>query len=402
MCVRCALRLRASEVIGDIDGPLRPIYDAIVAAPQPFSAHNWLRSSGASRILAEIGDGSLTLSHAALDSHPKRRSADYLRRLLIANGLLEPRDEALFRLEVWVEDRLSGVEDPNHRQLLGAYGRWRVLRSARRRSERSRTGEMATRYAKCRLQAAIDFLEFLSSVGCDLSSCSQAEVDAWLSSGQPNADQVNEFLDWAAARKLCRGFVVLGRQRRDGAADDPERCWALARRLLRDEDLDLGDRVAGCLVLLYGQQLSRIVALRRDQLFADEDSGATFLHIGTMHIDLPAPLDEMCRQLARDGRRHQGVGSPAASLWLFPGLDPGRPLSAARLGERLRALGLEPAAGRRTALSYLAANLPAAVLGRLLGFSPTTAVRWVHAVGGDWNRYAAELARQQVIADGAE
>jgi hypothetical protein len=44
----------------------------------------------------------------------------------------------------------------------------------------------------------------------------------------------------------------------------------------------------------------------------------------------------------------------------------------------------------------LAAKMPAAVLADLLHLSPGTAVRWVHQAGGDWSRYAAELARERV------
>jgi len=76
---------------------------------------------------------------------------------------------------------------------------------------------------------------------------------------------------------------------------------------------------------------------------------------------------------------------------LFPGHLPGRPLTPARLGERLRTLGIYAQPGRRAALTGLAAQLPAAVLADLLHLHPTTAVRWMHDAGGDWNRYAAQL-----------
>lgn len=90
------------------------------------------------------------------------------------------------------------------------------------------------------------------------------------------------------------------------------------------------------------------------------------------------------------------MGSPTSTPWLFPGLLPGRPLSAARLGERLRRLGIQPQAARRATLTQLASTLPAAVLADLLQIHPTTAVHWVNQAGGDWNRYAAELARDRV------
>ncbi len=41
----------------------------------------------------------------------------------------------------------------------------------------------------------------------------------------------------------------------------------------------------------------------------------------------------------------------------------------------------------------LAAELPRAVLADLLNLHPTTAVKWMLQAGGDWTRYAAELAR---------
>jgi hypothetical protein len=52
-------------------------------------------------------------------------------------------------------------------------------------------------------------------------------------------------------------------------------------------------------------------------------------------------------------------------------------------------------ASRRATLTDLAAHLPAAVLADLLHLAPGTAVRWMREAGGDWTRYAAELARNR-------
>ena len=98
-CVRCALAARAAELTGGPDGRLRAVYEAIVAAPQPYSAHNWLRRSVAAKLLGEVASGQLALTHEALDAHRARRGADYLRHLLVANGVLPARDDALVRLE---------------------------------------------------------------------------------------------------------------------------------------------------------------------------------------------------------------------------------------------------------------------------------------------------------------
>ncbi len=53
-------------------------------------------------------------------------------------------------------------------------------------------------------------------------------------------------------------------------------------------------------------------------------------------------------------------------------------------------------AGRRAALTDLAARLPAAVLADLLHLAPGTAVRWMHEAGADWSSYAAQIARAAI------
>jgi len=144
-------------------------------------------------------------------------------------------------------------------------------------------------------------------------------------------------------------------------------------------------------VLLYGQQLSRIVGLTRDQV--EVSAGSTRLHLGTTPLDVPPPLGGLVSRLATARRPYGGVGSPAVTPWLFPGLGPGLPLTAYQLGQRLRRLGIEPAPARRSALAHLAARLPAAMVAQALGLAPGTAVRWAGTVGADWGTYAAQFAR---------
>jgi len=121
--------------------------------------------------------------------------------------------------------------------------------------------------------------------------------------------------------------------------------------------------------------------------------GTVLVRFGDHDVPVPAPLGVILTDLTRTGRTHTGTGSPAISPWLFPGGLPGRPITAPRLGDRLRAIGIHPMAGRRAALLDLAAQLPAAVLADLLNLAPGTAVRWMRQAGGDWSRYAADLAR---------
>jgi hypothetical protein len=176
-----------------------------------------------------------------------------------------------------------------------------------------------------------------------------------------------------------------------GATISQDQRWAHAARLLHDTTLDPTDRVAGCLLLLYGQPLSRIAVMTTSQI--TRSGQETLIQLGRHHVPVPGPLAAAITQLINDGRSHRGVGSPQQTAWLFPGHLPGRPITPDTLGGRLRALGIYAQPGRRAALLDLAAQLPAAVLADLLGLHYNTAARWMHQAGGDWTRYAAELAR---------
>jgi hypothetical protein len=174
---------------------------------------------------------------------------------------------------------------------------------------------------------------------------------------------------------------------------NPDTRWEIVDRLLHDDHLAVSDRVVGCLVLLYAQQLTRVVALTVDQVIVNHDG--VYLTLGPNQTIIPEPLGALLIDLATNGRPHTGVGTAAHSPWLFPGLHPGRPLHPSSLGLRLRQLAIPTMPGRRAALMHLASQLPAAVLAEMLHLQPSTAVHWVAAAGGDWNNYAAQIARNR-------
>jgi hypothetical protein len=395
-CEVCALKRRTSELLragtGRIPATLEPIYDAITATPTPRTALNWLRQGAGAALLAELAAGSLATSHEALDAHPHQQTAAYLRQMLVANGVLPPRDEALASTDRYLATVLAAVNQNPDRRLVRTYATWRVLPRLRRTAEHATRPRTYTRHAHTQINAAAQFLNWLATRDRTLPDATQPDIEDWLAGGSARY-AVRDFLLWAAQHDHCRVLTVptLGRNR-GGATDSDER-WASAAQLLHDENLDLTDRVAGSLLLLYGQQLSRITTMTTDQIINRD--AQTFIRFGHADAIAPEPLGALMLQLARDGRRYRGVGSPAQSTWLFPGMMPGRPLTASRLGERLRALGIRAQPARRAALMSLGAQLPAAVLADLLNIAPTTAVNWVRDAGGDWSRYAAQLARER-------
>ena len=304
--------------------------------------------------------------------------------------MLPARDEGLARLEAWVATTvLTNVQQPEHRRLLQAYATWRVLRRARRRAERNPTGRTPTGYPRTQLLVTARFLGWLDQRGVTLAHCRQRDLDGWLADGSTGYP-VRDFLGWAAEHHHSPTLIVSTLGRTTGTALDADQRWALLARLLHDDTLELTDRVAGTLLLCYGQQLSRIAVMTIEQVRRHDD--VVSVRFGAHDLTVPDPLSGLLTELIDVGRSHRGVGSPATSPWLFPGHLPGRPITASRLGERLRTLGVRALPGRRATLLQLAAEVPAAVLAELLHITPGTATRWTRDAGGDRSRYAAELA----------
>jgi hypothetical protein len=394
-CARCSLRRRTRQLLSDGTGTIAPqltgVFDAVTAARQPRSALNWLRKGAGAGLLADVAAGRLAISHQALDDCPRRRAADYLRHMLTATGALPPRDEELARAGQWLGTVLEAISPAADRRLVQAYATWQVMRRLRASAAAAARPRTPTAHARNHIRAAAGLLAWLRGRGTELAACGQADIDQWLRTG-PSACLARDFLAWAASRGHCRPLSIPAPPRATGPAISQDQRWKLAARLLHDDALDPTDRVAGCLLLLYGQPLSRIAAMTTSQVTRRD--GETFLRLGRHDVPVPGPLASTVRQLISGGRSYQGVGSPQQTAWLFPGHLPGRPITPDTLGERLRALGIYAQTGRRAALLDLAAQLPAAVLADLLGLHENTAAKWMHQAGGDWSRYAAELARR--------
>jgi hypothetical protein len=131
---------------------------------------------------------------------------------------------------------------------------------------------------------------------------------------------------------------------------------------LRDDSLALRSRVAGALVLLYGQIPSRIVELTVDSVMTT-DTG-TYLVLRDQPVLLPPPLAALTVELAARSSQEQSTTSwTEPPAWLFPGARPGSHFYAGRLSMALnKKLGVFVRPARGAALSALAADLPAPVL----------------------------------------
>src|SRR5207247_614041 len=222
----------ATAVCAQLSG----VFDAVTAARQPRSALNWLRKGAGAGLLADVAAGRLAISHEALDAHPHRRAADYLRHMLTAAGALPARDEELARAGQWVTTILEAIEPAADRRLVQAYATWQVMRRLRASAAAAARPRTPTAHARNHIRAAASLLAWLRGRGTELAACGQADIDQWLRTG-PSACLARDFLAWAASRGHCRKLSIPAPPRATGPAISQDQRWALTARLLRDTAL---------------------------------------------------------------------------------------------------------------------------------------------------------------------
>jgi len=126
------------------------------------------------------------------------------------------------------------------------------------------------------------------------------------------------------------------------------------------------DRAAACLVLLYAQPVSRIVALSTDDLTISDDG--TYLRLGTEPLVLLPPLDALVTSLPI-AKPFGAASTLADERWLFPGKWAGHHQHPTSLMGSLNQLGITTRASRSAAMLHLAATVPPAVFASLIGIS---------------------------------
>jgi hypothetical protein len=353
----------------------------------------WLSKSIVSTTLAKLATGQRPLTHHGLDELPRSKPGDHLRAVLVATGVLPERDEHFARLEQWTTQTLNDrSSDMEQKELLHRYAIWHLLRRLRNHDTTTTAGQVTV--VRQHVRAAIVLLDWLDTRGLTLATCRQGDLEDWLTSKDlSHRAEAGHFVRWAISQRVNRDLsFAANRWTGPTGPMDPEERWHQAKRLLHDETLETGDRVAGLLLVLYAQGPAAISRLSIDDVTTSDD--AVRIHLGATPVLLPEPLASLTLGLVANRRGHAVLGDPGTSPWLFPGGQPGRPISAYRLGHRLRLLGIRPAQARSAALFQLATELPAAILARMLGIPIKVAVQWQQASAGDWATYAADISRR--------
>ncbi|MER6379890.1 site-specific integrase [Streptomyces sp. NPDC001127] len=399
-CPRCTLKQRLHELLANSSGSIPPklqaLHDALASTERAATGLRWLSGGIVSTVLSDLGSGRRPLTHEALDELPDGKVVEHIRSVLVATGALPKRDEQMVRLERNVKDLVASHATTEGRKILHRYATWHLLRRLRRRSRGKETTYYQLQVARQHLRAAVYLLNWLEGQNLTLAACRQTDLERWMTSDDARLRQeAGHFVRWALTQKIARDLTFPA-ERWNGPSQpmDDEVRWATARRLLHDGTLKPEDRLAGLLLLLYAQWPAAISRLTVDHI--EETDGAVRIHLGAVPVELPEPVAELALQQVAVRRSH-AVLARTDSPWLFPGGQPGRPISAWAMGERLRNLGIRLAEARSTVLFQLATELPAAVLARTLGLDITVAVKWQRAAAGDWGAYAAEVSRRHDV-----
>jgi hypothetical protein len=349
---------------------------------------HWLRISRASAapVLREMLAGGRPITHAALDELPDSYAIEFLRAALVRHGALPDRDEVLHRFERWIITTTEILPDHPDRAHVRRWATWVILRDLRAR--RHAVATASDRGARSSVRVARGFVAAMHDQQLTLATTRQEHVDRWFANGATTCRLIRPFLRWTSKTGVTPQLETHTRveQYQGMQLADQERL-ALIARLLNDDTLELRIRVAGLLVLLYGQPLSRVSRIRIESIH--QRGREISIKLVRDELTIPEPIDELVGQLARAPQRRTLHDTGAG--WLFPGAIAGAPITEERLRRRLvKQLGPLPVRhGRNSAVTHLLRATPAPILADLLGFSQQRADRWARLAGTEYANYIA-------------
>jgi hypothetical protein len=392
------MRDRVHDLLSHADGqiatPLMPLAEALSGVENPHAVLNWLRRSGAARLLATLVTRSEPLSHDMLDELPQDHNLRYLREVLVATSVLPRRHETYARLQLWLRDFLQDL--PRHQlRIIRPFAEWDILRGARRVVDRGRYTDSAAAGDRLDIRSAHEFLTWLDHHNLNLQMITQAHVDQWLNEATPTRrNHIRAFIRWSNARGLTTKLETPREQTQlAGQFLSESDQHDQLRRCLNDVDLPLEARIIGALVRLYALPLSRIVRLTTDQFHVDDDGA--YLTFDRNPVLLPPKLGRLLEEHIAGSRapsilrQAREEGDP---IYLFPGQPPSRPRNPAAVTQLLNRHGLPSTVARNTAMIDLVACLPPVVISDLMGLAVSTTQKWANYAQDSWADYLA--ARQ--------
>ncbi|WP_349632353.1 Fis family transcriptional regulator [Gordonia sp. L191] len=389
-CWRCVLgstvdRLLTNPETGIINDELKPFATALKSMKRANSGLTWINQEHVMAFLTELARMPL-VSHDVVDQLPRSRTREYVRELLVTHQILPARDGLLHRYIDWSNDALNRLNSAEHRDIANRYIRWHHLRQMHSMESVSHGTFLRSKQT---VTVTIEFLNWLTDRDVSIGDLSQADLDAWQAEGPSTREFAIRFLAWAIKTKLVAADLAMTPHRRGTSAKmSVEDQRDVVDGLTSNQpSLNPRDRAAAILVLVFGQQIDRVVKLTwNDVIVSDELVTVT---LGGIAIALPAPLDEPFRYLAGERDLANTAAHPATN-WVFRGYLPGQHIDPSHLRNRLRST-FSTRAARLGTLHELTKLAPVAILADTLGYSPATIERHAVASAATYAQYVANL-----------
>lgn len=295
----------------------------------------------------------------------------------VGDGGIDRQQLALF--DTWATNMLDSLDDPAVRRTIATYLRWGQQRRLARAAVTNVLAPWSTHAARQQTRCAVEFVTWTTSQQVALGDVDQRTIDAWFAEGTTTRIHTRHFLVWAQQQRLLQRslwFPIII----PGAGNPlpaPARD-ALVGRLIDDTTIADDVRVAGLLVALYAQPVSRISRLQRHHITVTDQR--VLLSLGPDPIEPIEPLAMLLADLA--------TALPTGDAWLFPGQQSTRPVSPKTLGQRLLRHGVNRAA-RVAALHHLIEHVPTPVLANLIGYNPNFVADRAATLNTAWANYPA-------------
>lgn len=325
-CERCVLAERAAEALSDCGDAGRVVAERLAASPNPRSSLGWLDQSPTAEIIIGLLQHGHKPAHEDLDAIPSIKRADgkadrrqpieNARMILVSIGVLAPRSALACRYEAWALQVLAKVEQAADRWTLQQFHRHRLLPSVEAQCEASKATWGTVRQVQNQLRAAIELMAW-SRLRGGLGRLSRSDVDEWLA-GPSTRHWARQFLLWAIRQHLLdlpASAIPLRTPHAPSDVEDYQLRADLAHKLLHEEGIPADIRVAGLLVVLYGQHLSRIVSIERESV--DPESTPPRIKLGRNWLELPDPMGRHIAELLAQAPRRSAPFAEDAR-WLFP------------------------------------------------------------------------------------
>lgn len=123
------------------------------------------------------------------------------------------------------------------------------------------------------------------------ATCTQQDVDEYLAAGPTTRHSIRTFFIWAKKSRINKTVQIAHRQAKTSRALTQSQRLAWIKELLTGDAESLPYRVAGTLLLLYAQPLTRISALTTTTIVVTPHE--TRISLGAEPVPVPEPFAGM-------------------------------------------------------------------------------------------------------------